>query len=72
MANYNVPSIKFPRGGGGCTKVRGRERKRSDSQLKQTNKQNNKNKNDQKQQQLLAKQTLTKAHLPDHTFTKAI
>ena len=49
------------------------ERKRSDSQLKQTNKQNNKNKNDQKQQQqLLAKQTLTKAHLPDHTFTKAI
>ena len=52
------------------------ERKRSDSQLKQTNKQtnkqNNKNKNDQKQQQLLAKQTLTKAHLPDHTFTKTI
>lgn len=33
MANYNAPSIKFPRGGGGCTKVRGE--KRSDSQLKQ-------------------------------------
>lgn len=42
---------------------------------KQTNKQTKQQKHKRQkkqQQQLLAKQTLTKAHLPNHTFTKTI